>query len=1150
MRLQKLIILWCMFVFGLTSLHSQIVINEVMPSNNISLRDENNSDEDWIELYNTSDCDINLQGYKIYDENKFGKAFVLPDTTIKAHGYLTIFASDRNCVTEPIYAVRNMSSGIYGSSDKFFYNYRSVIGNFTTVLNIRSIRNAPAEAACGLMLRKSLDSNAEFAGIFSETELSGAIMAKERDFSGANLNVAGGARAVKYPNEIIKLERRDDSVYVAYVYNEVDYKQLHAFYFPNPTEMYIGVAATSSGEARTAEFLLNALIINGDTVAFNELSSAEIGNNSQSEIYYIREIHTNFKLSATKSETVYLWDPAGELVSTLTFPAVPICFPCDVSYGRAGNSPAFMHPATPNAENANFYSDIAAKPQFQFSAQWSDKPVEVSIINNEPESNIYYTLNGDEPTENDALYTGAPLVISKNSVLKAFAVRSGLYPSYTETKSFFIRDSSLLPVISLSIDSLSLWSKEYGLFAKEDIFFTQYAAGHFEYFDLDGQLQTESNCAVNLFGAGARFPAQKAVKFVAKHEYDCDEFKYRFFTNDPIEEYHTLQLRNGSSTWEEAMLNDAIMTAAVENQLRNVEIRNFRYVNGFINGKYWGIYSLTKQVDEQYLASKFDINKENVNLIVDFEETNSGSAIPLLTFVDEILNTDTEDENEFERIKNKIDVENFIDYSAAEFYCSNSDWPEHNNKIWNSAEYDGKWRFILYDLDATFEGGAEWNSLRDKFDVWSSIYSTIMKKLLQNQQFKFDYINRACDLANTIFLPARMQRIVDSLANIVRPEISRHQMRFPESCVNWENEISKIKDWVGSRSGHIARIYAEYFNNTQDISQITFADEINQKTYVKLNTITLTQFPWQGKYVQNVPVTITALPRAGYEFVSWSINGKKYFDNPLTITPDVDQIYIEMDFKEAAAKMPPVISEIMYKSANDAPDWVEIYNPSSESIDFSGWILRDNDDSHAFVFPENTMLKPKEYIVVTQSTEEFREKYSGTDNLLGDMNFGLGKEDEVRLFDLSGELVDSVGYTSSSPWYAECYGGGSSLELLDPFLDNTVPGNWTPSYTSGGTPGYSETDTGTNTVLPRISYSIYPNPAYEKIKLTISTISPYSAEISLVNFMGNVVEARSAVIAAGTNYYDFELDNLAPGGYFLSIRAKNGQTESVSFVKL
>lgn len=78
-------------------------INEVVSSNGESLVDDTYGSPDWIELYNGSDRDVNLFNYIITDDLTAmdkGKYYLLPDVTLKAGGYLVLYANKSDAVYE------------------------------------------------------------------------------------------------------------------------------------------------------------------------------------------------------------------------------------------------------------------------------------------------------------------------------------------------------------------------------------------------------------------------------------------------------------------------------------------------------------------------------------------------------------------------------------------------------------------------------------------------------------------------------------------------------------------------------------------------------------------------------------------------------------------------------------------------------------------------------------------------------------------------------------------------------------------------------------------------------------------------------------------------------------------------------------------
>ena len=79
-------------------------------------------------------------------------------------------------------------------------------------------------------------------------------------------------------------------------------------------------------------------------------------------------------------------------------------------------------------------------------------------------------------------------------------------------------------------------------------------------------------------------------------------------------------------------------------------------------------------------------------------------------------------------------------------------------------------------------------------------------------------------------------------------------------------------------------------------------------------------------------------------------------------------------------------------------DWIELLNTGTIDVDLSGYVVKDDDDTHEFTLPTGSILAPGAFLVL----DEFDD---GTG--LGDFDFGLGGADTVRLFDATSTLVDS-----------------------------------------------------------------------------------------------------------------------------------------------
>lgn len=150
-----------------------------------------------------------------------------------------------------------------------------------------------------------------------------------------------------------------------------------------------------------------------------------------------------------------------------------------------------------------------------------------------------------------------------------------------------------------------------------------------------------------------------------------------------------------------------------------------------------------------------------------------------------------------------------------------------------------------------------------------------------------------------------------------------------------------------------------------------------------------------------------------------------------------------------------VINEINYNSASDfdSEDWIELYNRSSSAIDISDWVFMDENRTPSYVMESGTILQGDGYLVIARDLTMFQTKFPAVVNVIGNMNSGLnGAGEEIFLYNSSGKLVDSLTYDDNLPWPVEADGGGSSLELKNPALDNSKATYWSAS-TGHGTPG-------------------------------------------------------------------------------------------------
>ncbi len=252
-------------------------------------------------------------------------------------------------------------------------------------------------------------------------------------------------------------------------------------------------------------------------------------------------------------------------------------------------------------------------------------------------------------------------------------------------------------------------------------------------------------------------------------------------------------------------------------------------------------------------------------------------------------------------------------------------------------------------------------------------------------------------------------------------------------------------------------------------------------------------------------------------------------------TSDGNQISIGADYVYEESDLPLkirlstgsdiVINEIMYADniSDGRNDWIELYNSTDENINLSGWLITDEDSTHTFVFPEGTEVNADDYLVVCSDTALFNAVYDGVKYVIGDLDFGLGNTDKVRLFDALSTLRAFVSYTDSYPWPFTEDNSAVSIELKNPAYINYRTVDWAASG-EWGTPGrknksfVSSVDSRKRPIP--VEYSLlqnYPNPFNPSTAIRYSLPERAHVKIKIFNVLGEeLVKLVDDILPAGS----------------------------------
>lgn len=411
----------------------------------------------------------------------------------------------------------------------------------------------------------------------------------------------------------------------------------------------------------------------------------------------------------------------------------------------------------------------------------------------------------------------------------------------------------------------------------------------FEMFD-SGKSVVKQDVGIRIKGAASRNSVQKSFTIYARKDYGKSELEYDFFdgtatkakNGKTIKKFENIVIRNGGNDAGGFYFRDTVNQQLVSD--RNMATQAMSECILFIDGEFWGIYQITEKVGDDYIKSHYGIEKSDVAIIKN-NELEEGTDQDLEDW-DRLLNDVVNGSVNYEQFAQKVDIQSFMDYFASEIYIANSDWPQNNVAVWRSKAVnpenpysDGKWRMFLFDTELgqgmygtqqNSAGADSFSRIRQNTDTLSKAFT----KLMSDKQFASDFSRTFMDIANYNFDTEKTSAEINKFTKYSEP-VTDTYTRFAfttQGAGKFQQEANTVSSFYNSRYDNAVRTLKQAASLTSELSSVTVQNDTS-KGSVKLNTLTLNEESWTGKYHSDYDMTATAEPLEGAEFDHWEITG-------------------------------------------------------------------------------------------------------------------------------------------------------------------------------------------------------------------------------------------------------------------------------------
>ncbi len=663
-------LLYAMFLcIAVPYLSADVLITEFMARNSSTIDDGDGASSDWIELHNSGSNTVDLTGWYLSDDETDPRKWRFPSTNIAAGAYLLVFASGQdtdeyvdslgylhttyrlssNDGEQHESVVLTASDGVtvvdvisdYPKQDRDISYGRSSLLNVTPfVLRGSDARGlVPIDSVAGWYERTYDDA-------FWLSGVTGAGYEHESGYGGVIGLDVGGMRGVT-PSAYIRIPFVVSSVsefsslafriqyddgFAAWL-NGVPLASANA-----PALLQWNSSATANHEANLSRF-------DSFTVPPAAMAALVAGTN----VLAIQGLNA----SVNSSDLLILPELRGVKVDD-TEPA----------------SMAFLTTPSPGEVNSSGVDGYVADTTFSVKRGVYSNAFDVAISCKTAGAEIYYSLNGSEPTPaSGTAYIGA-VHIARTTILRAAAYKTGFAPSDIDTQTYLFpsdvamqsdtrpteewptageplgrqtmdygmdpdvvndsRYSGLMVDALRAIPSISLVS-ELGNFFDEmtGIYMNPWQDGRgwerdvsVELLHPDGSDGFQIDGGMRIRGGVSRMTGnpKHSFRLFFRTEYGTPRLRYDLFGDEGADSYKRLDLRTGQNfSW--AFMNTQyatwlydVFTRDVHREMGQPYARS-RYYHLYLNGVYWGLYQSEERPDARFGESYFGGDSDDYDTV-------------------------------------------------------------------------------------------------------------------------------------------------------------------------------------------------------------------------------------------------------------------------------------------------------------------------------------------------------------------------------------------------------------------------------------------------------------------------------------------------------------------------------------------------------
>ena len=445
------------------------------------------------------------------------------------------------------------------------------------------------------------------------------------------------------------------------------------------------------------------------------------------------------------------------------------------------NGVFYFSTPTPNEENVGGVTEIAEAPFVETPDGVYNDVTGVSVVLS-GEGQIYYTLNGSEPDMSSIPYTD-PIQLTETTVVRARCYSDGKMRSPVTTASYIINENHTLPVISIAASPTEVFG-DNGIYTKYE--WNHEVPCNITLYEGDGGFSID--CGLKLYGHSGLMKEKKSFKVNFRSEYGESVLNYPVFGEDGPFLYDSLCIRSGQD-YPQAIFRDEMFTMLAAQMSDNVLIQRHKFCILYVNGEYFGIYSMKEAFNELYYAQNRNVTEESVEIVQAPVEYVS----EMHEFMRFLEDADMTLEENYAYACSVFNMDSVIDWMIIEGYSTNAD-VQQNLRYFRSTDNGNRFEMAFYDLDWAFYTHTPFSDVVGDDEGWQHLMLT--RNFMENPEFRQKFLERTSYHMQNTLSNENVLATIEYFYELLSAEVPRERDKWGTDYDLWIWDINRLRNFI------------------------------------------------------------------------------------------------------------------------------------------------------------------------------------------------------------------------------------------------------------------------------------------------------------------------------------------------------------------